>query len=44
MLGKIIEKNTIKLTDKNGKEKIIKAKHIVIAVGGRPLIPENINK
>lgn len=43
-LGKVINKNTIELKDSKGDIEIIKAKNIVIAVGGRPMIPDNIDK
>ncbi|KAK7088567.1 thioredoxin reductase 2, mitochondrial-like [Littorina saxatilis] len=41
-LGSLLDQNTIKTVDKNGKEQILKAHDIVIAVGGRPYIPSEI--
>lgn len=43
-LGRVIDKNTVELKDSNGVIEIVKAKNIVIAVGGRPMIPDNIDK
>lgn len=43
-LGKVIGKNTVELTDKDGKVETVTSKYIVIAVGGRPYIPDNIDK
>lgn len=42
-LGSLVDKNRIKLVDKNGKETIVSAKYICIAVGGRPLIPNELS-
>jgi len=42
MLASFIDAHTIKLTDKDGMEIIKTSKYIVIAVGGRPLIPEEL--
>lgn len=38
----MIDKHTIKLVDKNGVESIVTAKDVLIAVGGRPLIPDEL--
>ena len=35
-LGSFIDKNTIKITKKNGKDKIIKADYTIIATGSKP--------
>lgn len=34
--GTFLDPNTVKATLKNGSEKILKASHVIIAVGGRP--------
>jgi thioredoxin reductase (NADPH) len=38
-LGSFIDKNTLELTDKNGEKSKVTARRFVIAVGGRPIIP-----
>ena len=41
--GSFVDKNTLKLTDKKGKESNITAKEFLIATGGRPTYPPEIN-
>ncbi|KAL8578778.1 Thioredoxin reductase 2, mitochondrial [Nucella lapillus] len=41
-LGSLLDPNTVKAVDAKGKEHILKAQNIVIAVGGRPHILEEI--
>lgn len=41
-LASLVDKHTIKLVDKNGKESTVTAKDVLIAVGGRPLIPDEL--
>ncbi|CAD8144411.1 unnamed protein product [Paramecium octaurelia] len=41
-LAELIDANTIKLTDNKGQIETVRAKTIVIAVGGRPSYPDNI--
>jgi len=43
-LGKIVGKNSIELTDKNGAVETVTAKYIIIAVGGRPSYLPNVPK
>ena len=43
-LGRIVDANTVELKDAKGNIELVKAKNIVIAVGGRPMIPDNIDK
>jgi len=43
-LGRIVDKNTVELKDKDGNIEIISSRFIVIAVGGRPYIPDNIDR
>ena len=38
-MAKLIDKNTIELTDIEGIKEIITSKYIVIAVGTRPKLP-----
>lgn len=38
--GTFLDKNTVQAKLKNGSEQIVKAKHIVIATGGRPIYPD----
>lgn len=35
-LAKLVDKNTIELTDKNGNVEKVTSQYILIAVGGRP--------
>lgn len=37
--GSFVDKNTVRAINKRGKEVLIKAEHVVIAVGGRPSLP-----
>ncbi|KAK6192120.1 hypothetical protein SNE40_003654 [Patella caerulea] len=39
-LGTLVDQNTIKAVDKKGEERLLSTENIVIAVGGRPKIPE----
>jgi thioredoxin reductase (NADPH) len=41
-LVKFIDKDTIEGTDKKGNKKIYKSKYFLIAVGGRPQVPDNV--
>ena len=41
-LAKFVDANTLSYTTKTGQEKTCTATHIIISVGGRPHIPENI--
>lgn len=43
-LGKVIANNTVELKDAKGNVTVVKAKKVVVAVGGRPMIPSNIDK
>lgn len=43
-LGKVIGENTVELKDNKGNVTVIKAKKVVVAVGGRPMVPSNIDK
>jgi len=38
--GTFLDRNTIKATMRNGKEQIITAENVVVAVGGRPRFPD----
>lgn len=38
--AKLLDKNRLSLVGKNGKEEIVTARNIVIAVGGRPVYPD----
>ncbi|KAK3599073.1 hypothetical protein CHS0354_024400 [Potamilus streckersoni] len=40
--GSFVNDHTIKAVDAKGKERLLKASNIVIAVGGRPTIPEEV--
>jgi thioredoxin reductase (NADPH) len=42
-LGRVVGPNTVELKDNKGKVSQITAKHIVVAVGGRPMVPSNID-
>lgn len=42
MLGKLTGKHSLDLSDKNGKVTKVTAKHILIAVGGRPTFLDDI--
>ncbi|CAG0891577.1 unnamed protein product [Cyprideis torosa] len=41
-IGTFVDSKTIKATDAKGKEKVISANNIVVAVGGRPIYPDDI--
>lgn len=41
--GKITDKNTVAVTDREGNSRIIKAKVIIISTGTKPYHPEHIN-
>ncbi len=41
-LASFVDKHTIHLKYANGKEEQVTAKNILVAVGGRPTIPDNI--
>jgi thioredoxin reductase (NADPH) len=43
-LGRVVDKNTVELKDKDGNIETITSRFIVIAVGGRPYIPDNIDR
>lgn len=43
-LARVIDKNTIELRDNDGSIETVTSRFIVVAVGGRPNIPENIDK
>lgn len=36
----LVDKNTIKLTDKSGNEETVTAHNVVLATGGRPVYPD----
>lgn len=40
--GSFLDNHTIKAVSKDGRENVISAEHIVIAVGGRPRFPSNV--
>ncbi|KAK3083951.1 hypothetical protein FSP39_005938 [Pinctada imbricata] len=40
--GSMVDPNTVKATDAQGKERLLHADNVVIAVGGRPIIPEQM--
>ncbi|XP_046559567.1 thioredoxin reductase 2, mitochondrial-like [Haliotis rubra] len=40
--GTLLDKHTIEAVDTKGKEKVVEADNIVIAVGGRPFLPAEI--
>ncbi|XP_048761700.2 thioredoxin reductase 2, mitochondrial-like isoform X2 [Ostrea edulis] len=41
-LGSFVDAKTVKVTDQNGKERHLRTKHAVIAVGVKPYIPSEI--
>lgn len=43
-LGKVLDKHTVELTNKNGEKETVTAKYILVCVGGRPSFLPNIEK